>query len=72
MNLIKFEEVSVCPHCGALTVEKFSGGEGWTFCSDGCGCLEGDRIEHKIECSQCHEIKDDESCDCLTPNQITL
>jgi predicted DNA-binding transcriptional regulator AlpA len=33
---------SKCPHCGAPTEEKFSGDEGWTFCTDGCGCIEGD------------------------------
>lgn len=66
----QFEEVSVCPHCGALTEEKFSGDEGWTFCTDGCGCLEGDRIEHKFICKYCEEIKDTEHCEtCIS---ITL
>lgn len=68
--VIQFEEVTVCPHCGALTEERHSGDEGWTFCSDGCGCLEGDNLERKFECSQCGELKNDDSCDCLTPKSI--
>lgn len=59
-----FEEVSVCPHCGSLTEEKFAGDEGWTFCTDGCGCLEGDRPIHKFLCSECEEICDTENCNC--------
>lgn len=60
----QFEEISVCPHCGAQTEERFLGDEGWTFCSDECGCLEGDIIEHKFLCNECGEICDEEKCDC--------
>lgn len=60
----QFEEISVCPHCHAPTEEKFSGDEGWTFCSDGCGCLEGDRTVHKFLCLNCEEICDEEKCNC--------
>ena len=35
------EEITVCAICHADTEERSSGDEGWTFCSDGCGCLEG-------------------------------
>lgn len=59
-----FEEISVCPHCNAPTEERHSGDEGWTFCSDGCGCLEGDRTVYKFICSDCEEICDEEKCDC--------
>lgn len=62
--MTQFEEVSVCPHCGALTEERFFGDEGWTFCADGCGCLEGDRVEYKFMCLSCEEICDEEKCEC--------
>lgn len=62
----RFEEITVCPHCGEPTEERFSGDEGWTFCSDECGCLEGDRLERKFLCTMCNEIKDDDACDCLS------
>ncbi len=35
------DELQVCPHCGATTEERSSGDEGWTFCTEECGCLEG-------------------------------
>lgn len=59
-----FNEVQVCPHCNAMAEEKFAGDEGWTFCSDGCGCIEGDVSVFKFECSSCHEICDTENCEC--------
>ena len=60
-----FEEVQVCPHCGALAEEKFSGDEGWTFCTDGCGCIEGDKSVYKFECNKCFSICETEKCDCI-------
>ena len=60
----QFEEISVCPHCDAPTVEEFAGDEGWTFCSDGCGCLEGDKTVYKFICPDCEEICDEEDCKC--------
>jgi len=68
----KFDEVSLCPHCGAQTEEKFSGDEGWTFCSDGCGCLEGDRLDHKFICLNCESICDEEKCNCMTPETVQI
>lgn len=59
-----FEEISVCPYCDAPTEEKFSGDEGWTFCSDGCGCLEGEHKVYKFECPKCHELRDEPKCNC--------
>ncbi len=59
-----FKEISVCPHCDMPTEERFSGDEGWTFCSDGCGCLEGDGVVYKFECQECYSICDDEKCIC--------
>lgn len=35
------DTVSCCPYCNALTEERGFGDEGWTFCSEDCGCLEG-------------------------------
>lgn len=61
---LEFDEVTVCPHCGVLTEEKFSGDEGWTFCSDLCGCIEGDTLDHKFECPDCHELLDEPKCNC--------
>jgi len=60
----QFEEVSVCPHCNALAEERFSGDEGWTFCTDGCGCIEGEGSVSKFMCNKCEEIKDEEICNC--------
>src|SRR5580765_2101811 len=60
----QFNEISVCPHCNAPTVERYVGTEGWTFCSDECGCLEGERLLHKYECSKCWEVCDAEYCSC--------
>lgn len=62
--MTEFEEVKVCPHCGAESEEQFSGDEGWSFCSDGCGCIEGDRSVYKFRCPSCEELKDTEHCDC--------
>lgn len=59
-----FEEISVCPHCGEPSEERFSGDEGWAFCSDGCGCIEGDGTLTKFVCSECEEIVDEEKCNC--------
>lgn len=59
-----FEEVKVCPHCGAPSEEKFSGDEGWSFCSDGCGSIEGEKSVYKFECPSCHELKDEPKCNC--------
>lgn len=67
MTTKEFEEVKVCPHCGALSEEKFSGDEGWSFCSDGCGCIEGERSVYKFECPDCHELCDEEKCNCKKP-----
>jgi hypothetical protein len=36
------DSVQVCPQCGAPTEERQVGDEGFTFCSEGCGCLEGE------------------------------
>ena len=63
-NKEQFKEISVCPHCGEPTEEKFSGDEGWTFCMGECGCIEGDRTETKFECQKCHELCDEEICNC--------
>jgi len=63
-NPLHFEEISLCPYCEAPTEEKFSGDEGWTFCSDGCGCLEGVDLIHKFICLKCQEICDKEECNC--------
>src|SRR6478736_1725153 len=59
----QFDEVTVCPHCGSLTEEKFIGDEGATFCTDGCGNLEGNGVLHKFQCKKCYEIVDEEKCD---------
>lgn len=59
-----FEEISVCPHCNEPTEERFSGDEGWTFCSGECGCLEGDHVETKYVCPNCEEIVDEPKCNC--------
>ncbi len=60
-----FEEVQVCPHCGELAEERrISEDEGLTFCSDECGCIEGDERAVKYECPKCHELKDEPKCDC--------
>ncbi len=60
----QFEEVQVCPFCGAETEERGLGDEGWTFCSDDCGCLEGEKPVHKFACVKCGNICDEEKCDC--------
>lgn len=60
----EFEEVSVCPHCDAPTVERSSGDEGFTFCSEDCGCLEGEKSVYKFICPDCEEVKDEAKCDC--------
>lgn len=60
----QFDEVTVCPHCGSLTEEKFIGDEGATFCTDGCGNLEGYGLIHKFQCKKCYEIVDEEKCNC--------
>lgn len=61
-----FEEVTVCPYCEMPTVEKQTDDTGsLTYCSEGCGCLEGeDRLPRKYECPKCHELKDEPKCDC--------
>lgn len=59
-----FEEISVCPHCNAPTEQRFSGDEGFTFCTDECGCIEGERTVYKFECLNCHGICDEEKCTC--------
>jgi len=61
---LTFEEVKVCPHCGALSEEKFSGDEGWSFCTDECGCIEGSPTVHKFECSDCKDLLDEPKCNC--------
>lgn len=61
---ITFEEVKVCPHCGALSEERFSGDEGWSFCTEECGCIEGDPPVHKFQCSECGNLCDEEKCNC--------
>lgn len=61
----KFEEISVCPFCDAPTEERFSGDEGFTFCTGDCGCLEGEKTVSKFVCGICGEICDEEKCpDC--------
>ena len=41
-NQFKDEDIfEVCPFCYAEVEEKHMGDEGWTFCSEDCGCLEG-------------------------------
>lgn len=64
---LEFTEVSVCPYCGALAEERgFGGNDGATFCSDGCGCIEGEGSVTKFVCPHCEELCDDEKCDCTT------
>lgn len=60
----QFEEISVCPHCGELAEKRFSGDEGWTFCSGECGCIEFEGSETKYWCKKCEEICDEEQCNC--------
>jgi hypothetical protein len=60
----QFEEISVCPHCNEPAEEKFSGDEGWTFCSGECGCIEGEGSVHKFICKKCEQICDEEKCEC--------
>jgi hypothetical protein len=61
----EFEEISVCPYCNAPTEEKFSGDEGWTFCPEGCGCLEGEKSVYKFICPDCEEVCDEDACTCV-------
>ncbi len=35
------DEITVCGYCGGETEELRAGDEGWTYCTMGCGCLEG-------------------------------
>lgn len=59
------EQVRVCNYCGAPTEEMFSGDEGATFCTDGCGCLEGEKPEYRYECHDCKSLlREDEDCGC--------
>ena len=60
----QFEEVTVCPYCSQPTKEMMLGDEGFTFCSDGCGCLEGEKTVYKLVCKKCDQICDLEKCDC--------
>lgn len=59
----EFEEVTVCIHCGTQTEEVFSSHEGATCCPE-CGCVEGFDNPTKFECPKCHELCDEEKCDC--------
>ena len=58
------EEVTVCPYCEMPTVEIWAGDEGATYCPEDCGCLEGAELKIKYECPKCHELKDEDKCDC--------
>jgi len=55
------DEIRVCNYCGAPTEERFSGDEGWTFCIEGCGCLEGEKPVYRDICD-CSEFVEDCSC----------
>lgn len=59
-----FEEISCCPHCGEPSEERFSGDEGWTFCSGECGCIEFEGSETRYCCSECGDIFDEPICAC--------
>ena len=50
------EEITVCAACFADTEERSSGDEGWTFCSNGCGCLEGHDMTSSMERWQQYEL----------------
>lgn len=62
----KFEEISICAHCGEPTNEvTYSCGNGWdgnTICN-GCGMIEPDTVT-KFFCKDCEEICDEETCNC--------
>lgn len=60
----EFEEVSACPHCGNLAEERFSGDEGWTFCTEECGCIEFEGSVTRYCCPDCKELKNEPKCDC--------
>lgn len=68
MDKHEFIEVSVCPHCDAIAEERWIGDEGFTFCSEDCGCLEGQDKVRKFECQECFELYDDEECNCELKN----
>jgi hypothetical protein len=57
------EYIRVCNYCDAPTEEVWSGDEGFTFCSDGCGCMEGEKDVYKLWCPNCEEYVDTE-CNC--------
>lgn len=66
-----FDEISVCPHCGAPTRESRT--LEMTFCSDGCGCLEGELgLPRKFACEDCGELCDEEQCKCGNGLQIKV
>jgi hypothetical protein len=58
------EEITVCPYCENPTEERSIGDEGFTFCSDGCGCLEGEKAVVKYVCEKCGDLIDFEVCNC--------
>ncbi len=66
----RFEEIQVCPWCSAPATE--SQRLELSFCSNGCGCIEGEPTVHKFLCLECEEIKDTEECDCQPRKPLTL
>lgn len=66
-----FDEITVCPHCGAPTKESRT--LEMTFCSDGCGCLEGELgLPTKFACLDCGDLCDEEQCKCGNGIQIKI
>jgi len=63
-----FEEIEVCGHCGGeISNQGYSTDddwESWTVCND-CGQVEGETVTKYI-CPYCGDIKDTETCDCLS------
>ena len=48
------EDVTVCAHCHTPIENKFSGTEGWFYCSE-CEIIEPDTIEATI-CNDCYTV----------------
>ncbi len=62
--MAQFEEIQVCPYCGEKTKEV-GYPDALTYCSNGCGCLEGElELPRKFECQECFEYCDEEKCNC--------
>lgn len=59
-----FEKISVCPWCYSLTEEKLIRNERFTFCTDGCGCLEGEKKVYRYICNKCDSVCNEPMCMC--------